>query len=290
MFRMNERLGFSTAYICVVGLLCSWVLASRASAVSVTQSYLFSTFSTTPGPSGTPTGVNPPFSFTALDGVQLGLNSSGVATSSSDVGTTGPFNINSALTYQTHSLTVDSGESLIGGSFSTHVNSEVGRLDDVGIVNEGPTDALLNIDFNNDAAVTFAIPTGGYTHLLIAEDAGLDPFKLSLCSDAGCSAPQTLFNGLSFSVRTTLIGRTDFGGSDYGAEIDQIYLFLFDQPATGFFRISETTNYLTSSSTLEIDFAGGSTPQAPVPEPGTLLLLGSGFAGMGYFFRKRLLD
>jgi hypothetical protein len=48
------------------------------------------------------------------------------------------------------------------------------------------SDAALNIDFGSHAKVILKIPTGGFNSLMIAEDAGLDPFKLERCADAAC--------------------------------------------------------------------------------------------------------
>jgi hypothetical protein len=112
--------------------------------------------------------------FTSNDGYRLGLDASHVATSTSALSGGGiSALINTALTYNSTSGTIDNNESTAGyGSFAAYVNSEIGKLDDVGFVQEGSDDAKLNIDYANDAAVLFNIPATGLMKLLIAEDAG----------------------------------------------------------------------------------------------------------------------
>ena len=251
--------------------------AAGAQAASVTALYLFSTFSTVPNPPG---GVVAPFTLTGTGGVQLGLNASAVATS--QVGLAGPVSadIDSTVTYQSHSGGIDAGEP---GPIGARVNSEVGRLDDVGFVAEGD-DAALNIDFKNDATVILRIPGGGFTSLLIAEDAGLDPFKLERCATADCGTRQLLFDGFNRATRDAVLARLDFGGGD-SSPIDQAYLFLFDGLVRGWLRISETRNL--GGTRLEVDFVGGLDPVAPVPEPTTLLLWGTAAAGLGLLSRRR---
>ncbi len=253
--------------------------AAGAQAASVTALYLFSTFSTVPNPPG---GVVAPFTLTGTGGVQLGLNASAVATS--QVGLVGSVSadIDSTVTYQSHSGGIDAGEP---GPIGARVNSEVGRLDDVGFVAEGD-DAALNIDFKDDARVVLMIPGGGFTSLLIAEDAGLDPFKLERCPTAACPSGtrQLLFDGFNRATRDAVLARLDFGGGD-SSPIDQAYLFLFDGPMSGWLRISETRNL--GGTRLEVDFVGGLDPVAAVPEPTTLLLWGTAAAGLGLLSRRR---
>ena len=261
----------------IMGALALVAIApARSEAVTVTDAFLFSDWTA-------PTNVsNPPFAFTPIDGVKLTLNGSGVATSFADVNAEGPFDIDPALTYQKHTGTVNPGEGFAqtAVSMGPRVNSEVGTLDDVGIFNEG-TDEALNVDFNNNSTVTFALPAEGITRLMVAEDAGLDPFKLELCSDAACTTPVTLFNGLNAATRTGVLARADFDSCDgIGCAIDQVYIFVFDSTATGFLRVSESDNF--GQATLEIDFIGGAIPQGPppvIPEPASLLLFGLGGLG-----------
>jgi len=236
--------------------------------------------------------------FTSNDGYRLGLDASHVATSTSALPGGGiSALINTALTYNSTSGTIDNNESTAGyGSFAAYVNSEIGKLDDVGFVQEGSDDAKLNIDYANDAAVLFNIPATGLMKLLIAEDAGLDPFKLEHCTgSAGSPTCTTLFNGWTNSGSgnvQSFLTSNGFGLDDVPNpsnsinEIDQAFLFVFDAPLTGFFRLSETTNPDYNSSKLEIDFIGGVT-YAPAPEPGSFVVTGLGVAGLIWFARRR---
>lgn len=254
----------------------------EARAASVTDLYLLSTFTTDPN---TPGGVYAPFTLTGTGGVRLGLNASGVATSVTNLSGSPTTVISSTVTYQSHTGTIDAGE---GPVTAKSVNSEVGRLDDVGFVAEGG-DAKLNVDFSSHATVTFKIPTGGFRSLMIAEDAGLDPFKLERCANATCSGPtQVLFDGFSSNAKNALLARPDFGGGDT-SPIDQVYLFLFDAPLDGWLRISETGNF--GGTRLEVDFVGGllqgAGPPAAAPEPTTVLLWGTTAAGLAFAHWRR---
>ena len=164
----------------LLGLALLLVAAPGAQAASVTSLHLLSVFSTNPGPSGG--GIIPPFTLTGTEGVSLGLNASGVATS--HAGLLAPVSafIDSAVTYQSHSGAINSGEA---GPVGVRVNSEVGRLDDVGFL---PVDAALNLDYGNNASVTFKIPGGGFAKdVILAEDAGLDSLRIERCATADCS-------------------------------------------------------------------------------------------------------
>ena len=263
------------------GLALATVMAapSRSEALVVTDAFLFSDWTQPVNESA------PPFNFTPTDGVSLGLNGSGVATSFADVGAVGPFSINNTVAYDSHTLNINVGEGFAqtAVSMGPRVNSEIGTLDDVGFIDEGG-DAELNVDFSDSGStVTFALPAQGIDRLMIAEDAGLDAFKLDLCSDAACTTPKTLFDGMDDPTRDGILARADFDVCDFSTEcaIDQVYLFVFDSSATGFIRISETGNFGTpeESATLEIDFIGNAVPRSVVPEPASVLLLG--FGGLG---------
>jgi hypothetical protein len=254
---------------------------ARSEALSVVDAFLFSDWSA-------PTvGSSPPFAFTPTDGVSLTLNGSKVATSFSDVGSEGPFWIYPALTYSSHTGTVNPGES--GGTTASHINNEIQVLDDVGVFNEaGGDDALLNLDYAGaGASVTFAIPQLGAYRLMIGEDAGLDPFMLELCSDAVCTSPELLFNGFDSTTLSGILERSDFDSGD-GAAIDQIYLFNFGEPAYGYFRITNTTN--PGGTPLEIDIVAVAQTEPPppvIPEPASMLLFGLSGIGALAFRRRR---
>jgi len=232
-----------------------------------------------------------PFTFTGTDGIKLILDTSGVATSVTGVINPLTVSIRSPLSYQSHTGIINSGEGVSQNpvDMGLRVNNEISTIDDVGVVSE-PDDAPLNVDFTNDSYVVFATPVGGLLNLIIAEDAGLDTFKLDFCGATDCSTYQTLFNGFTLDTISEITSLYNFDVDDIASgsppDVDQMYLFLFDSPLLGYLRISETTEYVQTSEFLEIDFAGGNT--AAVPEPGTLLLLGSGLAGITVF-RKKLL-
>jgi hypothetical protein len=252
--------------------------ARPAQAVSVQEAYLFSTFASPVPPS------SPAFTFTGTGatGFELLLNTGGIVTgvaATADV--TQP--ITTALAYQAHSGTINAGEA--DGTIASHINAEVGRLDDVGVVSDGSPDAILNVDFGRGATVTFAVPAG-LRNLLVAEDAGWDRFRLEYCPAADCASPTTLVDWTAAAstgaVLSILAPATDFQTDDSAPEIDQAWLFVFDAPLSGgYLRVLETVNGspLTGSDgvRLELDFVGGAT----VPEPGTLWLLGAGLGALG---------
>ncbi len=268
-----RRFGFALS---LLGALAISAVTGRAAGIS--EAYLFSTFTTSVGLPATP-----PFDVTSVDGVQLFLDGSGVATGQADIGAVGPVEIQFALTYATHTGTINSGE--VDGSTAAHVNSEVGTWDDVGVVNEGAVDAPLNVDYGDGAAVTFSL-VSGVPCLVVAEDAGLDPFKLEYSALGDFSDALVLFNGFDDPTETAIRARDDFGGDDLdneaGDDIDQVYVFFFDEPLTGAFRITETDNLNSSSEKLEVDFVG-----ACIPEPTAFVLVGMGLGLAGTLLRRR---
>lgn len=274
--RFRGRIAPVVAAVALAGL----VSASPAGALSVSEAYLFADWS---APTTT-TGA--PFVLTPTQAFELSLNASGVATSATAVSAPASIAIADRLYYQSHTGTIDPNE-VTPSALASRVNSEIAKVDDAGIVS--PTlDAALNIDFKSGATVTLRPATLPVTSLVIFEDAGLDPFSLRYCYDAGCTLYDILFNGFTSSTTSTLLASNAIGVDDSDPGIDQAYWFVFDEAVTGgYFRIGDTQNFGgILSERLEIDFAG-TTTIAPVPEPATLGLLGLGLLGLPFLRRKQ---
>ncbi len=250
---------------CVLGVLTAVGSPARA---GVSEVYVFSVFSTSPGD---PTAA--PFTVTGTDGVRLGLNSASVATSATDVAANVLGDINTGVSYSSHSGQLDKGEHFT--DLATRVNGELSVLDDVGLVSE-KIDAPCNVDFGKKASLVlqFGVPLGD---LVIEEDSGLDPLKLEYSATADFASPLMLFNGFSKKAKKTILKRSDFGGNDTGDDVDQMYYFKFDEAlGPGYLRITEIGNY--GGSRLEVDFVGGTEgSETPViPEPSGFVLAGIG--------------
>lgn len=235
-----------------------------------------------------------PFSVTTSTVYQLGgLNSNSRATTAALVDNF-TFNVGTALTYNSHenpdpAQPSDPGEA--GAGTASYVNFEMSTWDNAGIA--GSTiDASEQIDFGRNASVTFNSVVGGFTDLIIADLGGLNPFDLSLCSDASCSVVETVFAGFSRSLTTFLTGLNVFAASDTGvaSEMDQTWLFRFSDPIFDFVRVLEFDNRkVFTGARLQADFIGIGTPSSttPVPGPAGLPLLASGLGLLAWALRRR---
>jgi len=256
-------------------------LAATQAQAGISEAYLFSAWSSPANESV------PAFNFTGTTGVKLLLNGSGVATGRVTAASQS-VDVNFAFEYLSNTGTINAGEGFAQNSagMAARVNREIGRLDDAAFVNEGD-DAPLNLDFDSKGASVilkkFDLPI---THIVIAEDAGLDAFKLEWDADGDFGAGAiVLFNGFNSATQTAILNRTDFSADDYDqGDIDQIYVFKFDQAlAPGYLRVKEIGNPDKNSSRLEIDFAGAHV----VPEPSAVVLVAAGMSFVGMIIRRR---
>ena len=265
---MKERRMCRTA---VAAGLLAMMAGGAANAATLQAAYLFYDWSS---PANVSTA---PFTFNGgTTGYQLTLNASGVATAATPLVQPVTEVVYEALTYSNHVGTIDAGET----QTAPYRNNEVGIWDDAGIFNSGPPDAALNMDFGSEARVWFNIPDG-YTGLIIAEDAGLDPFRLALTDTNTSTGGTVVFNGFSTALANALIGLPQFSGEDTSnpGDMDQVFLFLFDGPLTGFARIDEIGNY--GGERLEVDYIG------VVPLPPAVWLFGSALVGLATLARRR---
>lgn len=274
--------------VSVCGLIFGALMWAGQAQAQVSQAYLFSTWSS-------PTNNSvAPFTLTGTGGVKLFLNGSGVATGQVSLTSSVSVNVDFAFQYLSNTGTINPGEGFAQNSaaMGTRVNSEIGRLDDAGLFQEGTTDAPLNLDFTAGAKVVLQKFNSPLSHIIIAEDAGLDPLKLEWCANSSFSSGVvTLFNGFNTTTLNAILNRSDFGADDKGSDIDQIYLLKFAnglQP--GYLRITEIGDeaaYCDLNGTrLEVDFAGGATLTV-VPEPSTILTVGSSLALLLGLLRRR---
>ncbi|WP_299681676.1 hypothetical protein [uncultured Roseobacter sp.] len=253
---------------------------------------------------------------------QLGnLNGNDKATSASLVAQNFSFDIDTALTFS--SLTdpssgpssadptgpwrTDQGENGAAANASgaagdpAYVNSQISTWDNSGI--SGTTvEADEQLDFGRNSFVTFNSVLGGFTDLVIADLGGIDPFKLSLCSDADCSVATQVFDGFTKGVRNFLTDTGLFALDDSGeaSTQDQTWLFRFHSPVTDYVRVTESgQRKIFGGSRLQADFIGAksvptdtngddndNTP-SPVPGPASLPLLAGGIVLLGWARRRR---
>ncbi|MEM9583033.1 MAG: hypothetical protein AAGA08_07945 [Pseudomonadota bacterium] len=228
--------------------------------------------------------------FTTNSVFQLGLDADTRMADSQEVVDNFNVTLGPALTYNSHTgnfnQASNEGADTEAREAMARANSEIGTWDDVGIVDEG-TDAARNIDYGSSARIEYNEIDGGFFDLIIAEDGGLDPFKLSLCDGDDCSEGSltTVFDGFTASMRDFFLGLDTFAAldSDVESEMDQAFLFRFDENVTDHLRIDYSGEFSIGSgrgtTKLEIDFAGAALI-TPVPLPAGMLLL---LSGLGLF-------
>lgn len=252
-------------------------------ALSISQAYLLGDWSS---PTSTSTA---PFAVNGASGFQLSLNSLGVATSATAVSGLS-IQVTDRFYYQSNTGTVDPNE-VTSSQLASRVNSEIAKLDDVGVISP-EADAALNIDFTSGASVTVRTATTSVpvTGLILFEDAGLDPFSLRYCYNAACTQSDLLFNGFNSSTTSTILASNTFGTDDVAPGIDQAYWFVFDQAVTGgYFMIGDTQNFGgNTTERLEVDYLGVTTARASVPEPSTFLLLGAALMALPFLRKMKL--
>ncbi|MEM7075641.1 MAG: VPLPA-CTERM sorting domain-containing protein [Pseudomonadota bacterium] len=228
-------------------------------------------------------GTAPPFTVASSTVYQLGLDASHVATTATAVD---PFNfdVTGALDYASSAGSLNPLEAgLI--PVADRVNSEAGTWNDVGVTNDGTPDADKNVDFGTGASVTFSGLTDGFIELIIAEDAALDPFNLSLCGASGC---ETVFDGFSSSLVAALGIKPEFSltDSDNANEMDQAFLFRFSHSIFDDVKITESGNF--GDARLEVDFVGIGVSPSPsvVPVPAGLPLILTGLGAFAWMRRR----
>ncbi len=258
------------------GLICGALTVAMPTArAQVSEAYIFSTW-TSPA-----NETAPAFTFTGTDGVALTLNGAGVGVGQTDIVDPVSVEIGFAFEYWKHTGTLNAGESF--ANMAGRVNSEISRWDDAGFFEDGTGDAPLNVDFKDGAKLYLQKFECAIPYLIIAEDAGLDPFKLWWDADGDFSSGAVvLFDGLNTSTRNAVLARSDIGADDSGDDIDHVYLFKFaDLLQPGYLKIQETLNY--NGALLEIDFIGSKC----IPEPTTALTVGMGIGLLALLGRRR---
>jgi hypothetical protein len=232
-----------------------------------------------------------PLTVTTTKVFQLNLNNNQRATGYTEVNNfsfdiAAPLTFNNQVNPSPNNIN-DMGEP--GAGTAARFNSEVSTWDDVGVVSDGSPDADRNIDFGRNSSVIFNPFAGGFTDLVIAEDAGLTEFDLHLCPDAACTSMQRIFNGINFSTSNALAALPEFllDDSSTASEMDQAFLFRFSESIFDYVRVTEDDDRnIYKGARLEVDFIGVNAP-ASVPVPAGLPLLLTGFGLLGWASRRK---
>ncbi|MGV8074354.1 MAG: PEP-CTERM sorting domain-containing protein [Syntrophobacteraceae bacterium] len=145
--------------------------------------------------------------------------------------------------------------------------------------------ALLGSDLRSS---TIELPYGGYvtvgfTDNLIFNGAGTDLIIFEMFSSAEFGSVVVELGGTALAASVTSLGYMDIGGVSNYVNIASVDLSDYG------FAANQTTDYVRifgTSSEYAAFGALNNSQNAPVPEPCTVLLLGSGLAGLAAF-RKR---
>jgi len=177
---------------------------------------------------------------------------------------------------------------LIGSmAFNAMATPIVGAISFSGtVVTDNPDDMLLAKAFTSFTDVTVAgAGTGAYGSVAAGQAVTFTPFTFDPALYPNPLAPLWAFNvqekAYSFDATGLIIepGRSSHMISMYGSGIAHIDAY-DDTPGNWYFTAQRAGQTASFSASTEV---------APVPEPATMLLLGSGLVGLASFSRKKII-